>query len=98
MSIISTARSVLPIVITTDGEIYKILPPNRQAFSEEELQEYVEGYFEFITLDDGRIAVVNESAKIDGAAINMTASDCYGILLYGNILVCDKSYLVKESK
>ena len=51
-----------------------------------EMQKIVGGYVEFVYLLDGTVMVVNENGIPEGLALNQTATDIAGTLLYGNII------------
>lgn len=88
-------------VRTPDGAFIYKEPKNGTDFSLEELQEFVGGYIETITLLDDLIMVVNEEGKLLGLPFNKAATE---ILWYhtnntddyiaGSALICE-SCLVK---
>lgn len=88
-----------PIFVTTRGDVTSVEPANGRIFDAEELQQYVGGYFEhpYRKLRDGRVCVCNEEGRISNLGINMTASDFYGRIIYGNVLICDISFLTAPS-
>lgn len=81
-------------LIQTDGEQTIITPKHGDVFSLSELQEYVGGYIEFLSLPDGRAMVVNEEGMLKGLPRNDTAT----VLAYttqtmggivGDVVVCE---------
>ena len=69
-------------------------PANGRDFSLEELQGYVDGLIEIVSLYDGRLMVVNDEGLINGLPINPLATAIYqnatGVNDYilGNVLIC----------
>ena len=63
-----------------------------------ELQDSVDGYIEFLWLEDNKIMVVNEDGKIKGLPNNYNATKMIqeqGIFDYivGNVLLIDRKYV-----
>lgn len=82
-------------LITPDGTL-KVVHPEAgigKSFTIRELQGMVDGYFEYINLSDGRIAVVNDIGREIGLQCNPRASLATGYHLVGNVLLCDFSEL-----
>ena len=69
-------------------------PANGRDFSLEELQGYVDGLIEIVSLYDGRLMVLNDEGLINGLPINPLATAIYqnatGVNDYilGNVLIC----------
>ena len=69
-------------------------PANGRDFSLEELQGYVDGLIDIVSLYDGRIMVVNDEGLLDGLPITPLATAIYqnatGVNDYilGNVLIC----------
>lgn len=88
-------------LLTTDGERINKTPKNGTDFSLEELQEFVGGYIEILSLGGNLIMVVNEEGKLLDLASNKTATKEYWFYtknysdyIVGNVLICE-SCLVK---
>lgn len=81
-------------ILCTNGEKKVVRPKNGTDFKLVELQGFVGGYIEVVTLDNGRIMVVNEEGKLLGLDYNIGATNLVyecGIkdLIVGDVLVCD---------
>ena len=77
-----------------DGTKVSVTPKNNTDFSVEELNEFVEGHFEFVRLSKSQLMVVNEEGKILGLPYNPWATMCCrmaGIkdVIVGNVLICN---------
>lgn len=74
--------------------VQDVEPKNGRDFSLEELQGYVDGLIDIVSLYDGRIMVVNDEGLLDGLPINPLATAIYqnatGVNDYilGNVLIC----------
>ncbi|ROT06845.1 DUF3846 domain-containing protein [Muribaculaceae bacterium Isolate-037 (Harlan)] len=82
-------------LITPDGTL-KVVHPKAgigKKFTLKEMQSIVEGYVEYVRLQNGGIAVVNEDGKLIGLQCNPRASLTTGYQLVGNVLLCDVSEL-----
>jgi len=86
---------------TPDGAFIYKEPKNGADFSLEELQGFVDGYIEIITLSDDLIMVVNEEGKPLGLPFNKAATEILwdhtnstDDYIAGNALICE-SCLVK---
>jgi hypothetical protein len=79
-------------IITPDGKTIEVKPKDGKKFSLEEMQVYVGGYIEHITLADGRHAYVNEEGKLRGLETNLLATQLYGSgdVICGTMLVMKK--------
>jgi hypothetical protein len=64
----------MAIIITPNGTTQEVEPKNGTDFQRDELQRIVGGGSEIITLDDGRIMVVNESGKLSKLPHNDAAT------------------------
>lgn len=58
-------------------------------FTLKEMQTFVDGYVQYIYLESGKIAVVNEEGRIIGLKPNARASLVTGYNLVGDVLLCD---------
>lgn len=87
-------------LITTTNETRDIAPANGKSFSLAEMQAYVGGYIEIITLPDGQIMVMNEEGALQGLPQNALATVmAHNVItssrgIVGDVIVCD-SELVK---
>lgn len=82
------------------GEILEVSPENGKDFSLEELQDFVDGYIEVVSMSDEEYMVVNEEGKLMNLPYNENATRVYnkafGIpidYIVGNALVCDKNQI-----
>lgn len=74
------------MLISVDGE-QTAVEPKSATFSLDELQNYVEGFIEIITIDDARTAIVNDEGLIRQMPMNPVASQVVGRLLVGPVLI-----------
>jgi hypothetical protein len=65
--------------ITTDGKEIEVHPKDGKKFSLGELQEFVGGYIERVTLPNGRSMFVNEEGKLKGLKTNIAATIISGL-------------------
>jgi len=65
-----------------NGEIVPVCPLNKKSFTLRELQSFVSGYIQVITLEDGRLMVLDEEGKIKGKARNITATNVAKSVLF----------------
>lgn len=86
---------------TPDGAFIYKEPKNGTDFPLEELQEFVGGHIEIVSLADDLIMVVNEEGKLLNLPFNKAATEISRIFtgnafdyVVGNALIC-KSCLVK---
>lgn len=79
-------------LIKTDCSMYAV-NPNGKAFSLDELQSYVGGFFEIIHTLDGRIMVVNENGLFEGLGVNFIASALAGTQIVGDVIVCENGLI-----
>lgn len=61
-------------LIKTNGEIIKVIPKDKKAFSYNELKDYVGGRIEIVPLPSGKKIVVNEEGKLTGLEVNKEAT------------------------
>lgn len=86
-----------------DAPAIDVQPANGRSFSLKEMQSYVGGFVELVTLADGRLMFVDEDGKHKGSLqersqrANGPATDLLrlagglpGDYVVGNALVCDK--------
>lgn len=89
------------LFIKTTGEQIEVFPENKKDFSLKELQGYVGGYIELVSLSKTRMMVLNEEGKLNNLPVNPDATKLFHKaypaafdFIVGNVLVCDKN-LVK---
>jgi hypothetical protein len=86
-------------LIKTDGSVQTIKPLNNETFSLQELQGFVGGYIEIISLKDNTYMVLNEEGKLEGLPINDVATNIwvknFGQTDYivGNVLIADNTQI-----
>lgn len=64
-------------LIKTDGTVREVKPSNGKSFSLEELQRFVGGYIEIISLPNGNKICVNEEGKIAYLPPNERATEIW---------------------
>jgi hypothetical protein len=74
-TLLNKGKIMNSILIATNGEETKVAPGNKKHFSLVELQAFVGGYIQVITLADGRLMVLNEEGKLDGLEPNLKAME-----------------------
>lgn len=85
-------------LILPSGERRAVTPANGTGFTLEEAQAFVGGYVEAISLEDGRLMLINEEGKFEGLERNDAATvlalmagiapeDC----IVGAAVLCDRS-------
>lgn len=80
----------MAIWIKSVGTRTEVQPENGKDFKLNELQRYVGGYIELLTLTGFRFMVVNEEGKLLGLPINAKASAIYGYdTIVGDVLICN---------
>jgi hypothetical protein len=86
----------MAIWVKADGTAKPVEPANGREFTLEEMQEYVGGYIELVTVNDlngGRMVIVlNEEGKLDGLPYNLLATLVYGNpmdVIVGDVLFCN---------
>lgn len=83
----------------SNGEVQEITPKNGKHFSLDELQGFVEGYIEIVSIGDKHL-VVNEEGKLNGLDINSKATEIfakhYGHIdvIVGNALLANRGEIV----
>jgi hypothetical protein len=74
----------------SDGEIVPVLPKNGISFTLKELRGFVNGFIQVISLNDGRLMILNEEGKLDSLKVNDTATNlAKDILFNGDYIVGD---------
>ena len=61
-------------LLKTDGTKENVYPKNGKSFDLDELQGFVGGYIELVTLNSRELMFINEEGKIHGLALNQEAS------------------------
>lgn len=85
------------VLYKADGNTCYVEPKNGTDFTLEELQGFVGGYIEVVSIDSTTIMVVNEEGKMLGLDFNITATAIYNDLcgssdcIVGDVLLCDTS-------
>lgn len=80
--------------------VQDVEPKNGRDFSLEELQGYVEGLIDIVSLYDGRLMVVNDEGLINGLPINPLATAIFqnatgtNDYILGNVLICDETQIL----
>lgn len=62
----------------------------------EELQKAVDGYIEMVTLNDGRVMIINEEGKLKGLELNPVATEMFAPgydVIVGNAIVMKREEL-----
>ncbi len=87
------------IHIKTDGTETPVYPENGTDFNLKEMQGFVGGYVEVITLSNGKIMLLNEEGKVDGLPVNKVATQMTrdvlsaGDMVIGDVLICDDNQI-----
>lgn len=82
-------------VYKADGSKEEHILWNNYKLQMEEMQEIVGGYFEYVSLSDGRLIIVNEEGLLQGLPVNIEATNIlrrdHSTTQYivGNAIVCD---------
>lgn len=86
-------------IYKTTGEIIPVYPKNGTDFTLEELQSFVKGSIELVSLKDGLFMIVNEEGKLFDLEENEQATDLFRLsyntndYICGNALVTPMSYI-----
>lgn len=82
-------------VIKVGGEQKEVSPKNGSDFSLKELYSLIGcDCIEIVYLYDGRIMVVDESGLLNEKELNLTASQLYGSVIVGDVLVCNDNMIL----
>jgi|TARA_R110000803_G_scaffold44347_1_gene93927 hypothetical protein len=76
----------MAILIKTDGTIVEDIAIDSLA----KQQDLVDGYIEYVYKDD-KVFIVNEEGLLRSLPINETATEMYGTILVGDVIVTDSS-------
>lgn len=86
-------------IYRTTGEIIPVYPKNGTDFSLNELQSFVNGSIELLTLKDGMYMIVNEEGKLFDLEENMQATSLFRLsyntkdYICGDALVSPNNYI-----
>lgn len=86
-------------VYKADGSKEEHILWNNYKLQMEEMQEIVGGYFEYVSLSDGRLIIVNEEGLLQGLPVNIEATNIlrrdHSTTQYivGNAIVCDSDMI-----
>lgn len=83
--------------IKSDLTIEAVEPKNGSDFSLEELQKFVGGTIELITLRRGYM-VINDSGKLDNLPSNLVASLMYKYNVFQNDYICGDVLLCRQTE
>jgi len=84
----------MAVIIKICGKKENIEPKDEKVFSLKELQEAVGGYIELVSIDDGKLMVVDEEGKLKAdAQVNEEASRIAGQQIVGQVLIIDKNQI-----
>lgn len=75
----------MAILIKTDNTIQEVKPKNGKSFSLKELQSFVGGLVEMVSMPSGKEIIVNEEGKVIGLSDNKIAT-----------LIWKKEFPIKE--
>ena len=85
-------------VYKTSGEIVPVYPKNGTDFTLQEMQSFVKGSIELVSLKDGTFMIVNEEGKIFELEENVQATTLFRLsyntndYICGNVLVTPSMY------
>lgn len=81
-------------IIKTTGEKENIEPADGKVFSLKELQKAVNGYIEIVSLDSGKLMIVDEEGLIKPDPIlNKEASKIAGQRIVGQVIIIDRDQI-----
>jgi hypothetical protein len=80
-------------LIKANGELTEVSPANGKKFGLDELQKFVGGYIEILSLG-ALVMVVNEEGKLNGLPVNLNATDIWGKdVIVGDVLICSPNLI-----
>ena len=95
----ATLYKVDGVLLTKEVEVK---PKSGKNFSLVELQGFVEGYIELISLKDEQIMVVNKEGKLQDLPINRAAlrilSQSYPGVKFGNVIIAGNAIICKSTE
>jgi len=82
-------------LIRANGEVVEIEPKDKDSFTLDEMQGYVNGWIEVVYLASGDVMVVNEEGKLDGLPINEKATELYGSIdtIVGDVMIINRNQI-----
>jgi hypothetical protein len=80
-------------LIQADGVVKDIKPANGKTYSLKELQEFVGGYIELVSLPDNLIMLVNEEGYNENLPPNNSVRLLFNKQIVGNAVVCPRDFL-----
>ena len=80
-------------LIQADGVVKDIKPANGKTYSLKELQEFVGGYIELVSLPDNLIMLVNEEGYNENLPPNNRVRLIFNKQIVGNAVVCPRDFL-----
>ena len=80
-------------LIQADGVVKDIKPANGKTYSLKELQEFVGGYIELVSLPDNLIMLVNEEGYNENLPPNNSVRLLFNKQIVGNAVVCHRNFL-----
>ena len=81
-------EDIMAMILKADLTTEKVSPKNGKKFNLKELQEFVGGFIELVP--GTTTAYCNEEGRLKGLPFNSQASDLFGMVLVGNVVVCNK--------
>lgn len=92
--------NIMAKLYKTNGEVLEVEPENGSDFSLEELQDFVDGHIEVVSMSDREYMVVNEEGKLMNLPYNENATRVYNKTIgavvdyiVGDALVCNKNQI-----
>lgn len=82
-------------LIRANGEVVEIEPKDKDSFTLDEMQGYVNGWIEVVYLASGDVMVVNEEGKLNGLPINEKATELYGSIdtIVGDVMIINRNQI-----
>lgn len=83
-------------LIRANGEVVEIEPKDKDSFTLDEMQGYVNGWIEVVYLASGDVMVVNEEGKLNGLPINEIATAVYGNIhdtIVGDVMIINRNQI-----
>lgn len=90
---------MISVLIKADGYAQAVRPQNNRTYSLSELQGYVNGHIEIVTLPNNKRLVCNDEGKLQGLPINRFATTLVkdflqpNDFLVGDVLIIDAKQL-----
>ena len=82
-------------LIRANGEVVEIEPKDKDSFTLDEMQRYVNGWIEVVYLASGDVMVVNEEGKLNELPINEKATELYGSIdtIVGDVMIINRNQI-----